>query len=116
MEKYENMDNIRKREHKVKVTIQLGECKGTLIGRPIGGNCFGLDILNCIDEDMIYDIDEYEKVNCSIELIGKDDDGEDWFKITFINENGDETEFEEECRYFKKLIVGLEICECNIMK
>lgn len=115
MKKYENMDNFRKREHKIEVTIQLGEYKGKLISQPIGGNCFGFDILSYIDEDMIYDIDEYEKINCSVKLIGEDDDGEDWFRVNLFDEDDNEMEFEDECRNFKKLIVGIRICECNIL-
>lgn len=110
MKKYQNLDNIIEREHKIEVTIQLGEYKGTLISNSIYGNCFGFNILSCVDEDMIYSIDEYEKVNCSVDMLG-----EDWFRVILFDELGNETEFEDECRNFSKLIVGIRICECNIL-
>lgn len=113
MYKYENLDNFRRREHKVEVTIQSGEYKGKLT-TTIGGNCFGLDILNCIDEDMIYDIDNFECIGCSVYLIGEDDDGNEWFKYFLEDEDGNTCEGEEECRYFSRLIVGINIVECTI--
>lgn len=114
MDKYENLDNFRKREHTIEVTLQSGEYKGN-IRTTIGGNCFGLDILNWVDEDIIYNINDYELIDCEIELLGEDDDGEEWFKYVLKNDEGDICEGEEECRYFSRLIVGINIVNCEII-
>lgn len=114
MYKYENLDNFRRREHIVEVTLQSGEFKGR-IRTTIGGNCFGLDILNCINEDTIYDIDTFECVDCSIALIGEDEDGNEWFRYILTDDEGNTCEGEEECRYFSNLIVGINIIKCEIL-
>lgn len=114
MKKYENLDNFRKREHLVEVTIQQGEYKGKFIV-PIGGNCFGLDVLEVIDEDVIYDIDKYKCIDCSIELIGEDDEDEEWFRYVLKDDEGNELEGEDFCKDFRKLIVGINIVDCKIL-
>lgn len=115
MDKYENLDNIRKRNHTVEVTLQSGEYKGK-VRTTIGGNCFGLDILNCVDEDFIYYINDYELIDCFIELLGEDSDGEEWFRYRLKDDEGNICEGEEECRYFSKMVVGINIVRCEIIK
>jgi len=116
MYKYNNLDTFRKREHTIEITIQSGEYKGTLRSKPIGGNCFGLSILNYVNEDVIYDISDYECIDCNIELIGKDDDGNEWFRYILKDEDGNTCEGEDECKAFANLIVGINIVKCEIVE
>lgn len=114
MKKYENLDNFREREHIIEVTLQLGEYKGKLRHQGIKGNCFGIDILSVIDDEMIYDIHHFECIDCDVKLIGEDDDGNTWFRVELKDDDGNETSFEDECRYFGRLIVGVNIVEVKI--
>ena len=113
MKKYENLDNFRNREHLVEVTIQQGEYKGRF-RVPVDENRFGLDILEVIDEDVIFDIDNYECIDCSIELIGEDEEDEEWFRYVLKDDEGNECEGEDICKDFRKLIVGINIIDCKI--
>lgn len=111
MKKYEINDNYSRRLHTVEVLLQYQEYKGKVIFK-IGGNCAGLDILRCVDEDFIWDINDYEKVNCSIELLGKDDDGVAWVRYTLTDDEGNTLEGEDYCRDFSRLITGINIVDC----
>lgn len=115
MKKYENLDNIREREHLVEVTLQHGVFKGKF-KVTVCGNCFGLDILQIIDEDIIFNIAEYECIDCFISTIGEDEDGNEWFKCILKTDNGEECEIEDYCSNFKRLIVGINIIDCKVMK
>lgn len=115
MEKYENLDNIRERQHLVEVTLQSGKYKGKFKVK-VRGNCFGLDILQIIDEDIIFDIDKYECVDCYISTIGEDDDGQEWFRCILKADDGERCEIEDYCSNFKRLIIGINIIDCKIIK
>lgn len=113
MDKYENMDNFNEREHVLEIKLQLGEHKGTL-RQIIGGNCFGYNILTCFDpkyfvpDDFIYN-------DCELELIGQDDEGQEWFKCILTDDNGDVCEYEDLVSDFGNIVVKLEIIECKIV-
>lgn len=115
MKVYENLDNFREREHVVEITIQKGEYKGKLISLPITGNCFGLSILDIVDEYTIYDVEDFKKVGCSIDLIDEGEEEPEWFRYVLTNEEGEQCEGEDYCREFKNMIVGINIVSCNIL-
>lgn len=113
---YENLDNIRLRKHILEVNLQLGEYKGRLLSKPIVGNCFGLSIIECIDSDLIYEIEDYNFINCDIKLLGEDDDGNWYYSYKLFDDKGNMCEGEDECSYFSNLIVGINIVRCEIAK
>lgn len=113
MKVYENLDNIRRREQTIEVSLQSGEFKGKLRTKVISSS-FGLNILNIVDDEIIYNIDEYEAIDCDIQLL-QDDEGEYWFKYILKDDNGDTCEGEDECRYFNNLIVGINIVDSKIL-
>lgn len=114
MKKYENLDNFRERVHVVEITFQSGEFKGT-IKQKIGGNCFGLDILmgcntDCLDLENLYEND------CNLELLEDEDDEDNLgFRCILKDENGDVCEIEDEIEELNRLIVKLEIVDCQIV-
>lgn len=112
MLKYENLDNFKRRLHTLEITLQSGEYKGTIVQK-IGGNCFGLDILNCFDIDNLYP-EELSENNCSLEFTGEDDEGEEWFRCVLKNENGEKCEIEDYVKDLSRLVVKLEIIDCQI--
>lgn len=111
MKKYEIDNNFTKRIHTVEVSLQYAEYKGKILFK-IGGNCAGLDILECVDDYFIFDIDDYEKVNCSIELLGEDDEGEEWVRYILTDDEGNTLESEDYCKDFRRVITGINIVEC----
>lgn len=114
MKKYENMDNFYERKHTVEITLQLGEYKGTL-KMQVRGNCFGLDILNCVDLETTFE-DEFIENNCNFRLIGEDDDGNEWFRCVLKSDAGEECFCEDLLSDANKMIVKLEIVDCDIIK
>jgi hypothetical protein len=112
MIKYENLDNFRERMHTLEITLQNGEYKGTLVQK-IGGNCFGLDILNSFNIENLYP-EELTENNCSLEFIGEDEEGNEWFKCILKDKNGEELEIEDPVNLFNNLVVKLEIIDCKI--
>lgn len=114
MKVYENLDNVRRREQTLEITLQSGEFKGKLRTKVISRS-FGLNILNIVDDEIIYNIDDYEAIDCDIQLL-QDDEGEYWFKYVLQNDNGDACEGEDECRYFNNLIVGINIVDSKILE
>lgn len=114
MKVYDNSDNFRRREHIIEVLLQDGEYKGKLI-TTVYGRSVGLDVLNVIDEDILFDIDQFKFIGCEIELLGEDDYGEPWFKYVLTDDNGNTLTGEDEYLGIKRLIVGVNIIECNII-
>ena len=115
MKYYDNSDNFRMREFTVEVALQSGEYKGKIRRKIQGRNCFGLDVLDIIGEDFIYEADQCELIDCNIELIGEDDEGTEWFKYYLKNDEGDICEGEDECRCANRLITGINIVECKVL-
>lgn len=116
MKKYENLDNFSDRTHKVEVTLQLSEFKGKF-SFDINGNCSGIDILRCIDETIIKDINRCDMIGeTEVELIGCDDDNNSWFRCNLFADNGDECEHEDMCDNFGRLITGINIVGCDIIQ
>lgn len=115
MEVYENKDNMRDRRHTIEIVFQSGEYFGKMT-TSIDGNCFGLDILDCVNEDSIYEIDDWEKINCEIELIEDDEDGNSWFRYLLYDKDGNSLEGEDSCDNFGHYIVSVKIIKCEILK
>lgn len=113
MKKYENLDNFKEREHLIEITLQLDTYKGTL-KQKVGGNCFGLNVLNSFDPDCISEDDVFYENNCNFS-IEEDDDGEYWFTCILKDEEGNETEIEDPIEELQNLIVKLEIVDCKIV-
>lgn len=112
MKNYENRDNFRSRLHTVEITFQLGVYKGT-VTKKIGGNCFGLDILECVDLDSIFE--DMDKNNCNLQLLEpEEEDGELWYSIELKDDDGNETSMEDELSQLKSLVVKVEIIDCII--
>ena len=65
MKFYENLDNFKHRTHTIEITLQLGEYKGT-IKKTIGGNCFGLSVLQAFDVDDIEEDEKFLENNCKL--------------------------------------------------
>jgi hypothetical protein len=111
MKKYENLDNFKNRVHTLEITLQEGEYKGTLVQK-IGGNCFGLDVLNTFNADDLCP-EDLENNNCSLEFT-EDEEGNEWFSCLLKDENGDGCEIEDYARNLNNLVVKLEIIACEI--
>ncbi|WP_256924600.1 DUF5406 family protein [Enterococcus faecium] len=88
--------NIRLGTHTIKVSFQRWDYKGFVTFRR-GGNCKGLDVL-ALDEDDLYD---QTLTDNPIEfgLLPEDDEGNEWFKMTLMNDNGDELSVEDTWSY-----------------
>lgn len=69
-----------------------------------------------MDEDLIYNINDYDCIDCCVKLIGEDDDGNEWFKYILKDEYGRICESEDECRHFSRLVVGVNIIKCEIIE
>jgi hypothetical protein len=113
MEKYENTDNFRLREHIVELTLQSGESKGTL-KKIVTGNCFGQDVLYCFDVETFDDGESFLENNCELEIF-EDDNGDYWFTCTLKDNEGNEHEIEMEISELKNMVVKLEIIDCKII-
>lgn len=98
--------NTRWGTHTVKVTFQRWDYKGFVMFRK-GGNCKGLDILSLDAENLYYQslIDN----PIGLGLLPEDDEGNEWFKITLTNDEGDELLVEDVWKELGEYIVGLEI-------
>lgn len=118
MEVYENMDNIRQRGQKIRVDIQLGKYKAHLISKQnILGTVYGFDLLSMFADNILDDLDSYEQFNCKIELLDEDDDNRYWYRIIFLDDEGNElNELEDYCDNFENLIVGTSIYSCEIIE
>lgn len=100
--------NSRWGKHTVKVTFQRWNYKGFLTFRK-GGNCKGLDILE-LDADDLYDM-KFKENPIGFGLLPEDDEGNEWFKMTLKNDEGDEFLVEDVWEYLKDYIVGVEIVD-----
>ncbi|MFN6718495.1 DUF5406 family protein, partial [Enterococcus faecium] len=74
-----------------------------------GGNCKGLDVL-ALDEDDLYD-QKLTDNPIGFGLLHEDDEGNEWFKMTLMNDNGDELSVEDTWSYLNDYIVSVEIIE-----
>lgn len=119
MKNYDNSDNIRERKQMVEISLQRGEFKGTL-RTTVTGRRYGLNIIfGLMDEDGIFDLEDWEQNACTITDLGEDDnaqDGQEWFKYKLIREDGDTLEGEDLWRNFADLVVGINIVDCIVIK
>ncbi|RBS62186.1 hypothetical protein EB40_01654 [Enterococcus faecium] len=90
--------NIRLGTHTIKVSFQRWDYKGFVTFRR-GGNCKGLDVL-ALDEDDLYDQTLTDNP-IGFGLLPEDDEGNEWFKMTLMNGNGDELSVEDTWSYLK---------------
>lgn len=92
--------------HTIKVSFQRWDYKGFVMFRK-GGNCKGLDVL-ALDEYDLYDQRLLDNP-IGFGLLPEDDEGNEWFKMTLKNDEGDELLVEEVWEKLGDYIVGLEI-------
>ncbi|EOX2712246.1 DUF5406 family protein [Enterococcus hirae] len=92
--------------HTIKVSFQRWDYKGFVMFRK-GGNCKGLDVL-ALDEYDLYDQRLLDNP-IGFGLLPEDDEGNEWFKMTLKNDEGDELLVEEVWEELGDYIVGLEI-------
>ena len=97
---------IRMGTHTIKVSFQRWDYKGFVTFRK-GGNCKGLDVL-ALDEYDLYDQRLLDNP-IGFGLLPEDDEGNEWFKMTLKNDEGDELLVEEVLEELGYYIVGLEI-------
>lgn len=100
--------NIRWGTHTIKVSFQRWDYKGFVTFRR-GGNCKGLDVL-ALDEDDLYD-QKLTDNPIGFGLLHEDEEGNEWFKMTLMNDNGDELSVEDTWSYLNDYIVSVEIIE-----
>ncbi|MBG7982933.1 DUF5406 domain-containing protein [Enterococcus faecium] len=100
--------NIRLGTHTIKVSFQRWDYKGFVTFRR-GGNCKGLDVL-ALDEDDLYDQTLTDNP-IGFGLLPEDDEGNEWFKMTLMDDNGDELSVEDTWSYLSDYIVSVEIIE-----
>lgn len=93
-------------KHTIKVSFQRWDYKGFVMFRK-GGNCKGLDVL-ALDEYDLYDQRLLDNP-IGFGLLPEDDEGNEWFKMTLKNDEGDELLVEEVWEELGDYIVGLEI-------
>lgn len=93
-------------KHTIKVSFQRWDYKGFVTFRK-GGNCKGLDVL-ALDEYDLYDQRLLDNP-IGFGLLPEDDEGNEWFKMTLKNDEGDELLVEEVWEELGDYIVGLEI-------
>lgn len=93
--------NIRWGTHTIKVKFQQFEYKGHIIYES-QGNVKGIDALPS-DIDNLYDVKFQENIP------GFQDLGEDWFKMTLENNDGEKLLIEDEWDNLGEYVVGLEI-------
>jgi len=97
--------NINQGTHKVKISLQQWDYKGTVIVE-VGGNCKGKSVLEAATE--LYEENILES-DCNFKFI---DNGEvEGFHCELGNGSGDILEIEEEWYGLGSLIVGLEIID-----
>lgn len=110
MKYYENMDNFRERTHTIQVTFQSGKYKGK-IAYLMGGNCFGLDLLNFdpyyIDQD---NIDHFVINDCKFTF----DDEYEIFKMELKDEEENTLLCEDKTDDLRRMVVAVEIIDCKI--
>ncbi|MFS1134972.1 DUF5406 family protein [Enterococcus hirae] len=93
-------------KHTIKVSFQRWDYKGFVTFKK-GGNCKGLDVL-ALDEYDLYDQRLLDNP-IGFGLLPEDDEGNEWFKMTLKNDEGDELLVEEVWEELGDYIVGLEI-------
>ncbi|RBT20092.1 hypothetical protein EB00_02739 [Enterococcus faecium] len=93
-------------KHTIKVSFQRWDYKGFVTFRK-GGDCKGLDAL-ALDEYDLYDQRLLDNP-IGFGLLPEDDEGNEWFKMTLKNDEGDELLVEEVWEELGDYIVGLEI-------
>ncbi|HFJ7844964.1 TPA: DUF5406 family protein [Enterococcus faecium] len=92
----------------VRYSLQRWDYKGFVTFRR-GGNCKGLDVL-ALDEDDLYDQTLTDNP-IGFGLLPEDDEGNEWFKMTLTDDNGDELSVEDTWSYLSDYIVSVEIIE-----
>ncbi|EJX61439.1 DUF5406 domain-containing protein [Enterococcus faecium] len=98
--------NSRWGTHTIKVSFQRWEYKGFVMFRK-GGNCKGLSVLSLDEEDLYYQPLTDNPIGFG--LLPEDDEGNEWFKMTLKNDEGDELLVEDVWEELGDYIVGLEI-------
>lgn len=98
--------NIRMGTHTIKVSFQRRDYKGFVTFRR-GGNCKGLSVLSLDEEDLYYQPLTDNPIGFG--LLPEDDEGNEWFKMTLKNGEGDELLVEDVWEELGDYIVGLEI-------
>lgn len=98
--------NIRWGKYTVKVTFQRWDYKGFMMFRS-DGNCKGLSVLLLDEEDLYYQPLTDNPIG--LEFLPEDDEGNEWFKMTLKNDEGNELLVEDACEELGDYIVGLEI-------
>ena len=99
--------------HKVRITFQFEQFKGSITKDFDEGNCKGLDVLKASAdfymEKLLGRIDEYTEDKCKLKF--KDGKGldYDYFTLELTSENGDTCEFEVQYQELQEMIVAIEI-------
>lgn len=93
--------NISWGAHLIKITFQQWTYRGYITVKK-GGKTKGLMIL-AIDIDDLYD-STFEENTANLEIMGQD-----YFRMTLVNDLGDELEIEDDWDNLGDFIVGLEI-------
>lgn len=111
MKNYENLDNFqKKRLHTLEITLQSGEFKGS-VKEVISGKCFGYEVLAAFDPEDLHSVALYEN-NAGL-VFSDDDEGNKWFNCTLKDDKGTECEIEGYDYEIERLIVKIEIVECE---
>lgn len=100
--------NSRLGKHTIKVSFQRWDYKGFVMFRS-DGNCKGLSVLLLDEEDLYYQLLTDNPIG--FELLPEDDEGNEWFKMTLKNGEGDELLVEDVWEELGDYIVGLEIID-----
>ncbi|MGS6445971.1 DUF5406 family protein [Enterococcus hirae] len=100
--------NMRRGTHTIKVSFQRWDYKGFVMFRR-GGNCKGLSVLSLDEEDLYYQPLLDNPIGFG--LLSEDDEGNEWFKMTLTNDEGDELLVEDVWEELGDYIVGLEIID-----
>jgi hypothetical protein len=110
MKHYNNGDNFKLRTHTIRVTLQSGQHKGHIAFK-MGGNCFGLDLLEwspeCIEQE---DVERYVENDCQFRI----DEEYNCYLYTLKDDEGNECEFESNERELKENVVAIEIVDCVV--
>lgn len=108
MKYYDNLDNHHERIHTVQITLQSGEYIGH-IAYEVGGNCFGVNLLEPPFESHGQDdIEKYVINDCIFAYHEKDDS----FTATLKNSAGDGCEHEWDIHDLYNCVVAIELIDC----
>ncbi|MGM0223059.1 hypothetical protein IGL62_002952 [Enterococcus sp. AZ137] len=100
--------NIRWGTHTIKFSFQRWDYKGFVMFRS-DGNCKGLSVLLLDEEDLYYQLLTDNPIG--FESLPEDDEGNEWFKMTLTNDEGDELLVEDTLEELDGYIVGIEIID-----